>query len=659
MSHSPLAAEASRDNLRRYQQGWSALNRLLRENKSFSGREANTAFLNTGQQRFADVSFPLGWGFLDDARAISATDWDGDGDLDHVVTNRTAPRFRILRNTLTSKNHWLSLKLQGTEKATNRDAIGARVQIDLADSPPLVRLVTAGSSFLSQNSKRLHFGLGPNPKIKSVTITWPNGGSQALSGPPALNRHFLVKQGSGWENSDFLTQKLTLATAEQPTLPPDPKVRLIPPAGLPFPVRTTSLYRGSKPLLPEAAEPVLVTLWQPGCPHCAAHFERFHQQIAGLSMVAFSQEDPEDETHPSYHFIQVESADFKALELFSQSFFDLWQPLAVPTSFLLDANREVIAFYRGEVTSTTVQSDLALVKATPLQRKNANLPFAGTWLEESYQPDIRRVAHHFSESNLGGQAIDFLFSATSTKAFSQLPKREQADVFLTLGRRLGLAGFSQEAKEVLEKAYQRFPNDLRTIQLLLTAQQETFDFTAAQKILAEGKKTFPKASELQFAGLALDAQRKKVAKVLAQLKEKAESEEATSPDRFRYAAILIRQGDLASITRGTDLLRETLQKDRQFLQAAFLLSQTLASPPLASPQHLAEANALAQVLQRFRPKDANVFYLKSLIALAQGQSSVARQHFLKSVRLLGDPTKEVPKNFQILDRKIRLKGPSP
>ena len=65
---------------------------------SWSGRERNCAFLNTGRRRFANISAVSGFDFLDDGRGLALCDWDHDGDLDVWVTNRNAPRVRFLRN---------------------------------------------------------------------------------------------------------------------------------------------------------------------------------------------------------------------------------------------------------------------------------------------------------------------------------------------------------------------------------------------------------------------------------------------------------------------------------------------------------------------------------------------------------------------------------
>ncbi len=149
MSQSPID-DFSAAQVLRYRQGWKALNRLLHQGRSFSGREANRAFLNTGSGRFADISAASGLDFLDDGRAVAVVDWDFDGDLDLWITNRTAPRVRFLRNNLKSESGHVAIKLQGNGRSTNRDAIGARVELHL-DGEEQKRLVKTLQLILGMN----------------------------------------------------------------------------------------------------------------------------------------------------------------------------------------------------------------------------------------------------------------------------------------------------------------------------------------------------------------------------------------------------------------------------------------------------------------------------------------------------------------------------
>ena len=78
------------------------LAQMLNTGRSFSGRERHCVFLNTGDDegeiaRFANVSAVTGLDLPDDGRAVAVVDWDHDGDLDLWISNRNAPRLRLLR----------------------------------------------------------------------------------------------------------------------------------------------------------------------------------------------------------------------------------------------------------------------------------------------------------------------------------------------------------------------------------------------------------------------------------------------------------------------------------------------------------------------------------------------------------------------------------
>ena len=159
--------------------GYHEISDQCRQGSSFNGHQRNSCILTLGSFRFANLSNSSGLNFPDDSRAIARTDWDGDGDIDLVINNRTAPRLRILQNQYLSKNQFLKIHLRGT--SSNRDAVGSRVEVFLrGNSNPIVRVLTAGSGRKSQSSKVLHFGLGKFAEIEKVIVNWPNGQTQTF-----------------------------------------------------------------------------------------------------------------------------------------------------------------------------------------------------------------------------------------------------------------------------------------------------------------------------------------------------------------------------------------------------------------------------------------------------------------------------------------------
>jgi tetratricopeptide (TPR) repeat protein len=174
VARSPLTNSPAPD----YENGWNAINQLIREDYSWCGREPNVFYKRIqpaggGQARYVDFSGVSGIDFADDSRAFAATDIDGDGNLDIVLKSRLGPQIRILRNNCGAGRRSIALRLRGVE--SNRDAIGARIEVN-----GRVQYLSAGSGFLSQHSKRIHCGLG-GADTAEVTITWPSGRNQRFA----------------------------------------------------------------------------------------------------------------------------------------------------------------------------------------------------------------------------------------------------------------------------------------------------------------------------------------------------------------------------------------------------------------------------------------------------------------------------------------------
>jgi len=97
-------------------------------------------------------------------------DIDDDGDIDIVVNHMDAPPA-ILRNDTPGGNRWIRLRLVGT--VSNRDAIGARVELEAAGRT-IIRQRKGGCSMQSTNDPRLLIGLGTALEVARLTIRWPS-----------------------------------------------------------------------------------------------------------------------------------------------------------------------------------------------------------------------------------------------------------------------------------------------------------------------------------------------------------------------------------------------------------------------------------------------------------------------------------------------------
>ena len=150
-------------------------------------------FRNLGNGLFEEVSERAGPGVTTRhcSRGCAFGDFDNDGDVDILIMNRNSPPS-LLRNDLTSTNHWLKVLLVGVR--SNRSAIGARITAHYGGKQQ-AQEVLAQSSYLSVSDRRLHFGLG-NAASASLEIRWPNGNVETVP-DLAANQLVVIKEGSG------------------------------------------------------------------------------------------------------------------------------------------------------------------------------------------------------------------------------------------------------------------------------------------------------------------------------------------------------------------------------------------------------------------------------------------------------------------------------
>jgi enediyne biosynthesis protein E4 len=115
---------------------------------------------------FIDVTGPSGINVMSYGMGVAAADYDNDGRVDLAVSSIGGPLL-LLRNT-GAAGHWLEVSLP-------RFAPGARVSVLLPDGRRLVREVHAGSSYLSSEDPRVHFGLGAATRVRELVVRYPDG----------------------------------------------------------------------------------------------------------------------------------------------------------------------------------------------------------------------------------------------------------------------------------------------------------------------------------------------------------------------------------------------------------------------------------------------------------------------------------------------------
>jgi hypothetical protein len=156
-------------------------------------RTPRLVFRNLGGGRFEELIDEAGPGVAaaHSSRGCAFGDFDNDGDVDVLVWNMNEPPS-LLRNDVSSGGHWLKVQLTGVQ--TNRSAIGSRVTVRYGERLQ-AQEVTAQSSFLSANDKRLHFGLG-NSVSAEISVRWTNGNVESVGKVP-VDCLVTIREGDG------------------------------------------------------------------------------------------------------------------------------------------------------------------------------------------------------------------------------------------------------------------------------------------------------------------------------------------------------------------------------------------------------------------------------------------------------------------------------
>jgi hypothetical protein len=156
--------------------------------------EPRILYHNNGNGKFTDVSAMAGAGFkaVSSARGLAVGDLWNDGRIS-VLINNVYAKPSLLVNSMRYSNHWVAFKTVGAR--SNRDGIGAKITVK-AGKRTFVDEVRSGSSYISQNDLRVHFGLGSVTKMDAVEIRWPSGLVERFENLPMDAIHTL-KEGTG------------------------------------------------------------------------------------------------------------------------------------------------------------------------------------------------------------------------------------------------------------------------------------------------------------------------------------------------------------------------------------------------------------------------------------------------------------------------------
>ncbi|HEX4786479.1 MAG TPA: tetratricopeptide repeat protein, partial [Candidatus Sulfotelmatobacter sp.] len=450
VANSPDQAGASQA----YEQGWNAINELIRSDGTWSGYERNVFYANNRDGTFSDVSGVVGMGFAEDGRSFALADFDHDGRLEVFIKNRNAPQLRILKNGTGDLPPSIAFRLQGTK--SNRDAIGAAITIE-SSAGRQTRRLQAGSGFLSQHSKDIFFGLGAATGSVSASIRWPSGLVHELRNLP-INHRIWVEEGmepSRLELFKTSAPPKSEAPRESEQLPTNVETWLLAPVLAPdfsLPdlsgsVRTLSAMRG---------KPALLHVWTTKSPGSRQELNALQKSHAawtakGLQLIAVNVDDPADNpvsaAAKGLSFLVLRgSQDVAAIyNILYRQLFDRHRDLTLPTSFLINGDGEIVKIYQGTIVPNHVAHDFQNIPRTDAERLARGLPFPSAFHSLEFRRNYLSLGAIYFQRGYLDQAQDSFQQALRDDPASAEALYGVGSVYLNQNK-------NAEAKEAFERA---------------------------------------------------------------------------------------------------------------------------------------------------------------------------------------------------------------
>jgi Flp pilus assembly protein TadD/peroxiredoxin len=447
-----------------YEQGWSAINELIRSDYTWSGYERNICYLNNRDGTFAEISGAVGLDFPDDSRSFALADLDHDGRPEIILKNRNGPQLRILHNVMKDIGNSVVFRLRGTK--SNRDATGSAVTLE-AGALRQTKYLQAGSGFLAQHSKELFFGVGSFSEKLRATIRWPSGGQQTFDNLPPNHRIEIVEGSNTFVATPFDAAPAIYAQqgigALPDSLPASVETWLIQPLPAPdfsLPDLTGSLHE----LRALRGTAVLLSLCRTTSPRDLEHLRILKQcQInigsATLRVLAVSVDDPPDSGKIS-SLVSSEGFSFPILlatpdvagcyDIFYRYIFDRRRDLGIPTSFLLDETGAIVKVYQNSLSLEQLSADLKSLPKTAAERMQKALPFPGALHQGAFQRN---------DFTFGVALFQHGYLEQAAAAFKQViaAKPDDPEAYYNLGTLSLRTGNLPDARQYLEQSVKLRP----------------------------------------------------------------------------------------------------------------------------------------------------------------------------------------------------------
>jgi tetratricopeptide (TPR) repeat protein/peroxiredoxin len=407
----------------------------------------------------------------------------------------------------------------------------------------------AGSGFLSQHSKEMHFGVGAGGEPVQVTVKWPSGATQQFANVPVNHKVIITEGQMQFETAAHRPSRVgqQQATSQQASRPPqtDFGTWLIEPMpALPFAL--PDLDGHTRSLDQFAGKPLLLLAVAPECEISREQLIAFQKEIRpfqrqSVSLAALSLPGTSDEIRAFAHRAGIQFPVLLAdqntagtYEILYRYLFDRRRDLEPPVSFLIDKAGSIVKVYQGPVAPASVLRDVAEIPQSPEERlRRAVGPvgqYYGDWPRRNYftygiafiqaehvdaaltcfRESVARNPNYASAYyNLGTIYLNkhMLPEARTSLERAVALDPQDADAWTNLGAVAGQQQRYEEALEYLAQAIRVNPTHLVALQNLVMLYRWQGNLEKAQQAIEKAISVQPNDPEFHFAlGMLLAGQ---------------------------------------------------------------------------------------------------------------------------------------------------------
>jgi Tfp pilus assembly protein PilF/peroxiredoxin len=363
----------------------------------------------------------------------------------------------------------LTIRLTGV--VSNRDAIGARVTVE-TDRMRRSKYVQAGSGFISQHSRELHFGLGASEHVRTVVVDWPSGQRQELADVPINSRLRLVEggtiQATAFDARPPAAASPARTSAARSALPdatwlyepfPAPEFSVVDIQGK---AHSLAGFRG---------RPAVLLFWSPEVSRSrealaavGAGYRRLSD--AGISALAIAldagPESVRPRDMPAGVPVAVATREVAlSFAIVNRHVYMNRQDLLLPSLMLIDPAGRVVKIYRSPVDAATIVHEATRIDVAPEEWVARAVPFQGTFHTPLPMRNYLPYGRELLDQGLESQAVT---------AFERAAEAQPtAPTLYRLGTLLVKSGEPARARTAFERALTLQPdlaeanNDLGTL----------------------------------------------------------------------------------------------------------------------------------------------------------------------------------------------------